>query len=99
MLPLRRAVNFAAMPRIKKGSGGLRGALQSRAVDLSIEAEALFMRHGSRRNVAAHHLADLATGKTDIAEQVVVEREQVGIGVPARGALEEGREQAHFEYP
>ena len=54
------------------------------------------MRDGSRRSAAAHQLADIATGEADIAEQVVVELEQVNVGVPARRALEKGREQAHF---
>ena len=100
MLPLRARRQFGHLSSIKKGSGGLRGALQVRAVDWSIEAEALFMRRSSRRNgAAADHLADIAAGKADIAEQVIVEMQKLSIGVPARGALEQRRDQAHCGHP
>ena len=56
------------------------------------------MRQNSRRGGAAlHHLANIATGEADIAQQVVVELHEVGKGAPAGRALEQGRDQAHFQ--
>jgi hypothetical protein len=57
------------------------------------------MREGSRRSRAAtDHLAEVAAGEADVAEQVVVELEQVGIGAPALGALKQGGKEAHFSF-
>ena len=55
------------------------------------------MRHGSRRSgTAAHHLAKVATREADVTQQVVVELQQVGIGLPTLGATEQGRDHAHL---
>ena len=55
------------------------------------------MRIGSRGHSAAvHHLANVAAREADVAQEVVVELQQVGIGLPALGATEQGRDHAHL---